>query len=313
MVSPSTKRRAVQHVVEQGLGITAQACRALGLARSSFYRSPVQCPESRELQADIVEKSGQHPRYGYRRITAVMRREGTCVNPKRVQRVRREEGLQVRKKQKRTRRTGVSTAERQKAVRPNHVWSRDFVHDQTMRGSRFRILTLIDEYTRELLALHAGWSIRAEDVIEVVNQSSQVYGCPEHIRSDNGPEFIAYAVEDWMKAGKIQSLYIRPGAPWEQAYIESFHDKLRDECLNRELFGSLAEARVILAQWKREYNEQRPHSSLGYRTPREVAQSHPRSGRDSGSDEYGGTHSRLYPALDLTKQPDTNQLTPAGL
>lgn len=311
MVSPSTKRRAVQHAVEQGLGVTAQACRALGLARSSFYRSPVQSSKSRALQEDIVEKSGKHPRYGYRRITAVMRREGTCVNEKRVQRVRREEGLQVRKKQKRTRRTGLSTAERKKASRPNHVWSWDFVHDQTLRGSRFRILTLIDEYTRELLALHAGWSIRAVDVIRVVDQSIQAHGCPEHIRSDNGPEFIAYAIEDWMRAGAIQSLYIRPGAPWEQAYIESFHDKLRDECLNRELFGNLEEARVILHQWKKEYNEERPHSSLNYRTPREMALGLPRPGRDSGSDEYGGTHSRLRPALDLMKQSDTLTLTTA--
>lgn len=242
-----------------------------------------------------------------------MRREGEEINLKRVQRVRREAGLQVRKKQKRTRRTGLSTAERQRAEHRNHVWSWDFVHDQTDRGSNFRILTLINEHTKELLALHAGWSIRAIDVIEVVNKAIRENGCPKHIRSDNGPEFIAYAVEDWMKHSGIRSLYIRPGAPWEQAHIESFHDKLRDECLNRELFGNLREAQVILNQWKREYNEERPHSALDYRTPRESALGHPRPGRDSGSDELGGAHSRLRPALDLTKQPDMNRLTTAGL
>lgn len=283
------------------------------LPRSSFYLTRRQSPRNRDLQEKIKMKSEAHPRYGYRRITAVMRREGEEVNPKRVQRVRREEGLQVRKRQKRTRRTGLSTAERQRATHRKHVWSWDFVHDQTERGSRFRILTLIDEHTKELLALHAGWSIRAVDVINVVNKAIRENGAPEYIRSDNGPEFIAYAIEDWMKQSGIRSLYIKPGSPWEQAHIESFHDKLRDECLNRELFGNLREAQVILNQWKREYNEERPHSALGYRTPREAALGRPRPGRDSGSDELGGAHSRLRPALDLMKQSDMNRLTPAGL
>jgi len=230
--------------------------------------------EGRRVRKELVEMSRKHPRYGYRRITALLRREGFEVNPKRVARIRREEGLKVSKRQRKTRRLGLSTAERLKAEKPRQVWSWDFVEDQTENGSRFRILTLIDEYTRECLATHAAWSIRAVDVITVVEAAIARYGAPEHIRSDNGPEFISYAIGDWLEHAKIKTLYIRPGSPWENGHIESFHDKLRDECLNRELFGSLLEARVIVESWRMEYNEARPHSSLGYQTPGEYARRH---------------------------------------
>jgi transposase InsO family protein len=143
------------------------------------------------------------------------------------------------------------------------------VHDQTEDGSRLRILTLIDEHTRQCLAMHVARSIRAEDVITVVEAAIARYGAPEHLRSDNGPEFIAYAVQDWLERTGIKTMYIKPGAPWENGHIESFHDKLRDECLNRELFRSVAEARVIVESWRVEYNERRPHSALGYLTPEE--------------------------------------------
>jgi len=159
--------------------------------------------------------SRKHPRYGYRRITALLRREGFEVNPKRVARIRREEGLKVSKRQRKTRCLGLSTAERLKAEKPRQVWSWDFVEDQTENGSRFRILTLIDEYTRECLATHAAWSIRAVDVITVVEAAIARYGAPEHIRSDNGPEFISYAIGDWLEHAKIKTLYIRPGSPWK--------------------------------------------------------------------------------------------------
>jgi len=267
MVSPCSRRRAVKMIVEEGLGRTAQACRALGLGRSSYYRASQRSERRVKLEERIVELSEKHPRYGYRRVTALLRRDGQEVNAKRVQRVRRAEGLQVRERQKRMRRLGVSSADRQRASRPNAVWSWDFVEDQTENGTRIRILTLLDEYTRRCLAMHVGWSIRAVDVITVVEAAMERHGKPGHIRSDNGPEFIAYAIGDWLKAGAVGTIYITPGSPWENAYIESFHDKLRDECLNRELFGSLREAQVILEQWRLEYNEQRPHSSLGYQTP----------------------------------------------
>lgn len=227
--------------------------------------------ESRTLQKQIVSLSQDHPRYGYRRVTALLRRAGQEVNAKRVQRVRRKEGLQVSRRQRKLRRLGLSTAERQRATQANHVWSWDFVEDQTENGTRFRVLTLIDEHTRESLAVHVNWSIRAVDVITVVEAAMARYGVPTHLRSDNGPEFIAYAIQDWLREKHVKTIYITPGSPWENAYIESFHDKLRDECLNREIFGSLLEARVVIAQWRLYYNAERPHSSLGYQTPSEFA------------------------------------------
>jgi putative transposase len=272
MVSPSSRRRAVTHIVGEGLGSAAQACRAIGLARSSLYRASQASEQRRELQTQIIDLSQQHPRYGYRRVTALLRRGGKQVNAKRVQRVRRREGLQVRKKQRRMKRVGISTGQRQRAEHRNEVWSWDSVHDQTEMGSPFRILTLIDEYTKQSLATHVAWSIRALDAITVIEAAIERYGLPEHLRSDNGPEFIAYAIRDWMANNDIKTIYIKPGAPWEQPFIESFHDKLRDECLNREIFGSLLEARILIEQWRIEYNQRRPHSSLGYLTPAEFAE-----------------------------------------
>jgi putative transposase len=271
MVSPSAKRRAVSLIEEAGLGGKSQACRALGLARSAAYHLPCESVESRRLRKEIVALSQQHPRYGYRRITALLRREGWNVNPKRVQRVRRQEGFQVSKGQRKMRRVGTSTAVRQRATRPNEVWSWDFVEDQTERGSKLRMLTLLDEYTRQCLAVHVAWSIRAVDVITVVEAAMERYGVPEHLRSDNGPEFIAYAIQDWLEAKEVKAIYIKPGSPWENGHIESFHDKFRDECLNREIFGSLLEAKVLVEQWRIDYNTNRPHSSLRYQTPQEVA------------------------------------------
>jgi transposase InsO family protein len=261
----------VKRVIEMGIGTTAQACRALGLARSSYYCNSTMSTESRQMHKQIVQLSQDHPRFGYRRVTALLRREGHEINAKRVQRVRRSEGLQVSRRQRKLRRLGLSTAERQRATHVNHVWSWDFVEDQTENGTRFRVLTLIDEHTRECLAVHADWSIRAVDVVTVVEAAMARYGTPTHLRSDNGPEFIAYAIQDWLRDKNVKTIYITPGSPWENAYIESFHDKLRDECLNREIFGSLWEARVVIEQWRLYYNAARPHSSLGYQTPSEFA------------------------------------------
>lgn len=271
MVGPASRRRAVKVVVETGLGNPAQACRALNLARSTFYHAPQSARKSQQLRRQIVALSQKHPRYGYRRITALLRRSGQQVNAKRVQRIRCREGFQVSRRQRRCKRVGVSTAEQQRATCTNDVWSWDFVHDQTENGSRFRILTLIDEHSRVCLATHAGWSIRAVDVITVVEAAFARYGRPKHLRSDNGPEFIAYAIQDWLAASQIKTLYIQPGSPWENGHIESFHDKLRGECLNRELFASLLEAQIILEQWRTEYNDERPHSALRYQTPSEFA------------------------------------------
>ncbi len=233
-----------------------KACRALGLPRSGYYRVNTPTKSGSKMGSRIVALSRKHPRYGYRRITALLRREGRCINPKRVARVRRAEGLQVRKRQRRCRRLGPCAPQRLSATRRNQVWSWDFVADQTEAGSAFRILTLIDEHTRQCLAAHVGWSISAQDVLVVLEKAMCGHGTPEHIRSDDGPEFVAYAIQDWMEQNKVKTLYITPGSPWENGHIESFHDKLRDECLG---------------EWRREYNEDRPHSSLGYQTPAEVA------------------------------------------
>jgi len=271
MVSPSSRRRAVKLVVEEGMGSAVQACRAIDLARSSYYRPCAVSQARRRVHREVLKLSEEHPRYGYRRITALLRRGGLRINPKRVQRLRRLEGVQVRQRQKRMRRLGPQKANRLRAIKPRQVWSWDFVEDQTENGSRFRILTLLDEHTRQSLAVHAAWSIRAIDAITVIEAAIERYGAPEHLRSDNGPEFIAYAIQDWLKERQIKTLYIRPGNPWENGHIESYHDKLRDECLNREIFGTLAEAQVILESWRVEYNERRPHSSLDYQTPEEYA------------------------------------------
>jgi putative transposase len=186
MVSPSARRRAARQSVESGLGSKAAACRALRLARSGFYRMARASVESRRLRKEVLEFSARHPRYGYRRLTALLRREGFEVNPKRVARIRREEGIKVSKKQRRMKRLGISTAQRARAERPRQVWSWDFVEDQTENGSRFRILTILDEHTRQCVAVHAAWSIRAVDVITVPEAAIARYGAPEHLRSDNG-------------------------------------------------------------------------------------------------------------------------------
>lgn len=275
------------------------------LARSGYYRMPKLSHRARQTRESIVALSYQQPRYGYRRITALLRREGEQINAKRVARVRRAEGLQVRKRQRKLRRVGSGQTQRLRATQRNEVWSWDFVVDQTQQGSVFRILTLIDEHTRECLATHVAWSIRAVDVLGVLEDAMRKHGTPQHVRSDNGPEFVAYAIQDWMEQHQIKTLYIKPGSPWENGYIESFHDKLRDECLNREVFGSLTEASVIIGQWRREYNEYRPHSSLRYHTPVEVAarcqtalRATPYAPFDSEEEQHNITHQRI-PKLHL--------------
>lgn len=271
MVSPLAKRRALEYVLAKGLGSRSQACRALGISRSGVYRRAKVNESKEEMKEQIVTMSQDNPRYGYRRITALMKRDGHKVNSKRVQRVRRNEGLQVSKRQRKMRRRGQSTAQRQKATHQGHVWSWDFIEDQTVYGKRIRILTIIDEYTRQWLHFHLASSICANDVIMALNEAIAKYGAPEHMRSDNVPEFVAYAVQDWLHAQHIQTLYIKPGSPWENGHIESFHDKIRDECLNRELFHSLQEARIIIEDYRLDYNESRPHSSLRYLSPNQFA------------------------------------------
>jgi transposase InsO family protein len=217
----------------------------------------------------MLELARQHPRYGYRRITALLRQEGWQVNRKRVQRLWREQGLKVPQKQSKRRRLGSSEQGRQqkRAERLNQVWSYDFVMDQTEDGRRLKMLPIVDEYSRECLEIEVSRSLTAEDVVSVLARLFVDRGEPEYIRSDNGPEFIADVVKQWLQKSGVKTLYIEPGSPWENAYSESFNSRFRDELLDRELFTSMLEAKVLVSEYKQEYNQQRPHSSLNYQTP----------------------------------------------
>lgn len=229
--------------------------------------------EEQQLVKEIHDLARSHPRFGYRRITALLRRAGWAVNRKRVQRLWRQEGLRVPKKQRKKRRLGSSAnaCTRRKATRPNQVWTWDFVFDRTEDGRPLKFLTVVDEFTRECLALPVDRHFTARDVVAVLAELVALRGAPEFIRSDNGPEFIAQAIRDWLARAGIATAYIAPGSPWENAYSETFNGKLRDELLARELFLSVTEARHLADRFRVEYNTQRPHSSLGYKTPAEFA------------------------------------------
>lgn len=221
------------------------------------------------LTARIVKLACQYGRYGYRRITGLLRFEGWKVNHKRVERIWRREGLRVPQKQPKRRRLWFNEGSlvRLRPERKNHVWSYDFVFDRTSDGRSLKMLNIIDEYTRECLAIKVGRQLRSQDVIECLGDLFVRRGIPDHIRSDNGAEFTAHIVRRWLKRLGIKTLYIEPGSPWENGYIESFNGKLRDELLNGEVLDTLLEARVLTERWRQEYNQIRPHSSLGYRPP----------------------------------------------
>jgi len=243
----------------------------VGLSRSLVSYIARRRRDEAKLIKKIHKLAIRHSRYGYRRIAVLLRREGWDVNRKRVHRIWKSEGLGLPRRRPRRRRMGTVGEMINKAEYPNHVWSYDFVEDRTERGGKLRILVIIDEYTRECLAIRVEPSIPASVVIEVLEWLFLTRGVPKHIRSDNGPEFISKAVCQWLKESGCSSLFITPGSPWENGYIESFNDKLRDECLNREIFRNGKEAQTIVEAWRQEYNNHRPHSSLGYLTPTEFA------------------------------------------
>jgi transposase InsO family protein len=226
-------------------------------------------PEEARLVARIVELAREYGRYGYRRITALLRLEGWRVNAKRVQRIWRQEGLKVPRRQPKRGRLWLADGScvRRRAERPNHVWSYDFIFDRTHDGRPLRMLTIVDEFTRECLAIDADHRLGSEDVLERLTELFVRRGPPAYIRSDNGAEFTANAVREWLARLGVQTLYIEPGSPWENGYVESFNGKLRDELLDREIFYTLQEAKVLIEQWRQHYNRIRPHSALGYRPP----------------------------------------------
>ena len=250
-----------------------RACKTLDQARSTQRYAPRSPEQDRPLIQRMLELVGRHPRYGYRRVTALLRREGQKVNRKRVYRLWRQEGLKVPRKQRKKRRLGTSAngVSRQSAERANQVWCYDFVHDQTADGRPLKFLAIEDEYTRESLALEVSRSLTSRDVIATLQRLFEQRGAPQGIRSDNGSEFIAQALQNWLATSHVGTLYIDAGAPWQNGHAESFHGKLRDELLNAEQFMSVMEAKVLSEQFRVEFNEQRPHSALGYLTPAEFA------------------------------------------
>ena len=242
----------------------------LGHPRSTHRYEPIPGEDEQGLTGEIVELASRYGRYGYRRVTALLRMEGWDVNHKRVERIWRREGLKVPAKQPKRGRLWLNDGScvRLRPQGPNHVWAYDFVLVRTQDSRAVRLLTVIDEYTRECLAIRADRQIRSSDVIETLAELMMIRGVPDHIRSDNGPEFTARAVREWPGRVGARTLYIEPGSPWENGYIESFNGKLRDELLDRELFFfTLLEVRVLTERYRQIYNRIRPHSSLGYRPP----------------------------------------------
>ena len=218
---------------------------------------------------DLLDLHVKHPRYGYRRITIRLREKGWFINFKRVYRLWCQEGLKVPQNQHKKRHAGNSenACDRKRPEYYNHIWSYDFVHERLENGRKVRMLVVIDEFTRECLALDVAKHFKGNDVVEVLRYLFAVRGCPKHIRSDNGPEFISEAVQTWLEKAGVDTLYVAPGSPWENGYVESFNSKLRDEFLNRELFLHIDELRYVADRWRMDYNHYRPHSSLDYMAP----------------------------------------------
>lgn len=246
-----------------------RACRVLGQARSTQRHKPEIRDDEDTLTGRIIHLAACYGRYGYRRIAALLRREGWKVNHKRVERIWRREGLKVPKKQPKRGRLWLNDGSciRRRPEYRNHVWSYDFVAARTSNGRPLKMLTVIDEHTRKCLAIDVSRHIRMDDVIYRLAELFKVEGVPEHIRSDNGPEFTSNAIREWLANLEVQTLYIEPGSPWENGYVESFNGKFRDELLDREVFDTLWEAKVLIERWREHYNRIRPHSALGYRAP----------------------------------------------
>lgn len=244
-------------------------CRALHISRNTLRYELKKLPDENSLTIRITELACRYGRYGYRRITALLRAEGWIVNKKRVARIWRQQGLKVPGKQPKKGRLWLneSSCIRLRAERKNHVWSYDFVEDKLSNGRKLRWLNIIDEYTRECLASVPQRSWKHTDIIELLSGLFIQRGCPSYIRSDNGSEFTAKAIRGWLERLEIVTAYIEPGSPWENGYCESFNSRMRDEFLNAERFDTLTEAQILTRRWVLEYNTIRPHSSLGYRPP----------------------------------------------
>ncbi|MDE4142972.1 IS3 family transposase [Phaeobacter gallaeciensis] len=269
LLSPARRRACIDHVRTRFHLSERRACRVLGQHRSTQRKVPHGRADEERLVADMIELARQYGRYGYRRIAALLRDAGWEVNDKRVERLWRREGLKVPMKQPKKGRLWLNDGScvRLRPEYRNHVWSYDFVHCRTEDGKVFRTLNILDEHSRECLAIKVKRKLNSGDVIDALSDLFIMRGVPDYIRSDNGPEFVAQAVQDWIRAVGAKTAYIAPGSPWENGYCESFNARFRDELLNGEVFYSLREAEILIEQWRKHYNTKRPHSALGYRPP----------------------------------------------
>jgi len=283
MVSPRGRRRAVEYLLTQQYS-ERRACRLVGQPRSTQrYRAQPPSDQSKRIRKRIVHLARKFPRYGHRRLTAELRREGWIINRKRVRRICLEEGLKITVRARRRRRGGRPGQQRAVANGKNHVWSYDFLFDRLEDGRQLKILPVVDNGTRECLAILVAFNITAKDVITLLDRIVSEHGAPLFLRSDNGPEFIAQAVKEWLAKSGIATDYIEPGSPWENSFSESFNSRFRDELLNMEIFTTLLEARVLIEEHRQHYNHHRVHSSLEYRTPTEFAEHLKRSGEPKAS------------------------------
>ncbi|WP_133487742.1 MULTISPECIES: IS3 family transposase [Aliiroseovarius] len=269
LLSPARRRACIDHVRSQFKISERRACRVLGQHRSTQRHVPRGRPDEDRLVADMIELARQFGRYGYRRIAALLRDAGWSVSDGRVERLWRREGLKVPAKQPKKGRLWLNDGScvRLRPEYRNHVWSYDFVHCRTDDGKVFRTLNILDEHSRECLAIKVQRKLNSADVIDALTDLFILRGAPKYIRSDNGPEFVAKAVRDWITAVGAKTAYIEPGSPWENGYCESFNGRMRDELLNGEVFYSLREAQILIEEWRKHYNTKRPHSALGYKPP----------------------------------------------
>ena len=255
------------------LGVSERwACRVVGQHRSTQrHAPPVAAGDDAELRARLRQISKLKPRWGYRRAHAALREDGHEINRKRVQRLWREEGLRVAQKTRKRRRTGDPDAAHLRAERPDELWAIDYQYDQTVDGRMLRLLNIVDEFTREALAMHVDRSITADQTVAVLEDLVSERGCPQNLRCDNGTELTAHALSDWCQSADVTTRYIEPGAPWQNPFAESFNARVRDELLNLEEFSCLAEARILTEDWRIAYNAEHLHSALGYRSPNAFA------------------------------------------
>lgn len=264
------KRELVDTLKERGVS-ERTACKSVGISRSTYqYKSQQGLSEMEQFRDRVVDLSRKHKRYGYRRITAVLRREER-INHKRVWRLWKAEGLSLPRSRPKKRRTGQRIELPTRACYRGHVWTYDFAYDRTETNRVLKMLVVLDEYTRECHRIRVEYSLNSEGVMETLLELFELYGTPQHLRSDNGGEFIAERLKQWLAGQGTETAYIEPGHPWENGYGESFIGKFRDECLNEEVFYNQRYAQVVIEKWRQEYNTQRPHSSLGYKTPAEIA------------------------------------------